>query len=262
MNINTKHYKGFHVKRKVVTIEARMGSSRLPGKVLLKVGEKSLLRRMIERVKRSELVDDIVVATTTHFSDDEIEKECKAIGVKCFRGSEQDVLSRVLGAAIESRADLIIELTGDCPLLDSGHIDEAIKFYENNDLDYVYNRELLGLPDGFDVQIFSAELLAGISKLTIDPVDRVHVTWYIRRNPHLFKIGCPPVDHCSPRYRPDLALTLDELDDFILIKHIFEHFDSLGRDAFVDLDIYSYLKQYPKLCEAANSIKRKAPSEG
>jgi spore coat polysaccharide biosynthesis protein SpsF len=250
------------MKRKVVTIEARMGSSRLPGKVIMEIGEKTVLRRMIERVKRSKLIDDIVVATTTNFLDDEIEEECKKIGVKCFRGSEKDVLSRVLEAAKQYQADLIIELTGDCPLIDPSHIDDAISYYENHDLDYVYNRELLGLPDGFDVQVFSVDLLNSISKLTIDPIDRVHVTWYVRKNPHLFKIGCPPIDEYSPRYWPDLALTLDEMEDFVLIKQIFEYFDLIGRDTFIDLDIYSFLKQYPKLYEASKSIKRKAPSEG
>ncbi|MDO9183409.1 MAG: glycosyltransferase family protein, partial [Bacteriovorax sp.] len=200
--------------KKIVTIEARMTSTRLPGKVLMPLLGKPVLERMVERIKRAKKIDGIVVATTINDADDLIVDLCNRLNVSVFRGSEYDVLGRVLGAAEALAADIIIELTGDCPLIDPSHIDEMIDYYLEGQYDYASNRLELGLPDGFDVQVFSCENLKKISHLTNDPIDRVHVSCFFYNNPQLFKIGKKKISVNDLSYFPELAVTLDEQEDY------------------------------------------------
>ena len=153
-------------KKVVATIEARMTSTRLPGKVLLEIGGKPALEFMIDRVKQSRLVDDIVVATTVNSSDQPIIDLCNKMGCKYFRGSEEDVLLRVLEAAKSVDADIIMELTGDCPFIDPDIIDKVIELYSSGDYDYASNVVERSFPDGFDTQVFSVQSLEKVSRLT------------------------------------------------------------------------------------------------
>jgi hypothetical protein len=125
------------------------------------------------------MVDEIVVATTDNATDAPIMELAERLGVACFRGSEEDVLDRVLKAARSVAADIIVELTGDCPLIDPGHIDKLVGIYLENDYDYVSNVVERSFPDGFDIQVFSTDLLSEVAALTSDPVDRSHVSYYI-----------------------------------------------------------------------------------
>jgi spore coat polysaccharide biosynthesis protein SpsF len=238
-----------------VSIEARMAASRLPGKVLMKIADKPVLQIMIERVKRAQLIDDVIVATTINPKDDLIVDWCKKNGVKYYRGSEEDVLGRVLEAHQAFKSDIIVELTGDCPLIDPLLIDECIHFYKKNDYDYVYNR--MGkkpYPDGMDVQVFSRGILEEVAGKTNDPLDREHVSKYIYTSGEYSTCA---IDAPNNLFWEDLGLTLDTKEDFELIKNIVDHFK---KDDFTLRDILKFLKQNEHLVDINKHIKRKGLS--
>ena len=150
-------------------IQARMGSTRFPGKVLRKVNGKSLLSHMISRVRLSDLIDDIIVATSMDQNDQQIVDEASLLNSKYFCGSENDVLSRYLDCAEKYNLDVIVRLTGDCPLVDPKLIDELLLYFFDNKLDYASNCNLVScqLPDGFDVEVFSIEALRNVNKISL-----------------------------------------------------------------------------------------------
>lgn len=141
-------------KKIIATIEARLASTRLPGKVLLPLGGKPVLQFLVERLKRSKFIDEIIIATSSNIENDAIESLTKEIGIYCFRGSEDDVLSRVIGAADSRKADIIVQLTGDCPLMDPELIDECVSKYLDGGYDYVANELVRTYPIGMDVAVF------------------------------------------------------------------------------------------------------------
>ena len=205
----------------VSIIEARMTSSRLPGKVLKEIMGRPALELLIERLKAVKEIDEIIVATTINKTDDVIEAFCRRLKVVCFRGSENDVLGRVLEAGRFVKADLIVEITGDCPLADPEIIREGIKIFLEGQYDYVSNG-LLGrtFPDGLDVQVFPLKILQEISTLTNEAIDREHVTHYIYNHPERYKLKNYEAD--QELCWPELAITLDTPEDLILITKIFE----------------------------------------
>ncbi len=203
----------------VATIEARMDSSRLPGKILKEVYGKPMLERLVERVRRAKLIDEIVVATTTAPNDQATVEACQKMGVKCFRGSSEDVLDRVLKAAQTHKADLIVELTGDCPLLDPEIIDSVISRYLENGYDYVSNVIERTFPRGMDTQVFSVKVLERVNRLTQDPVDHEHVSLYIYEHPETFQLG--NVAAPAELRRPELRLTVDTQEDLMLVREIY-----------------------------------------
>jgi spore coat polysaccharide biosynthesis protein SpsF len=238
----------------VATIEARMGSSRLPGKVLLPVNEEPILKHLIKRLRSVESIDEIVLATTTSNSDQEIVSFADKEDISIFRGSEEDVLSRVIGAAELVSGDVIVEITGDCPIIDPQIIEQAIRIYKYNTCDYVSNAHVRSYPDGMDVQIFSLQVLKKSASMTVDPLDREHVTLHIRNNPNLFShlhIVSPPETHW-----PDLGLTLDESEDFDLLEKIIKYFGD-ENPLFSCRDVVSLLKSKPGWIKINNHISRK-----
>lgn len=239
--------------KKVATIEARMTSSRLPGKVLMESCGKPLLELMIERIRRSSLVDDIVVATTVNLEDDPIVKVCEKINCKYYRGSEEDVLLRVVEAADSIKTDLIIELTGDCPCIDWRHIDYLINFYMNNDYDFVANNTQKSFPDGFDVRIFSLKLLKKLEKASTDPKDREHVSIYFPNHPEQFT--CYNWIAESDEYRPEYEVTLDEIGDYELINQIFMELYPMNKD-FSCKDVVRFLDMHSGLLQYTKNIQR------
>lgn len=243
----------------IATIEARMTSSRLPGKVLLPLASSPALQRIIERIRRSRYVDDVVVATTVNVEDGPIEDLCVKIGCRYHRGSKEDVLQRVLDAAHESKADLIVEITGDCPLIDHRHIDHSIELYYAGDHDYVSNAIERSFPDGFDVQVFPTRVLEIVNKLTDDPIDRVHVSYYIYTHPERFKFVNWRAE--GETFWPGLGLTLDERDDYELLKIIYEKLMLINED-FSAEDVVSLLRNNPKYLEINANIRRKTAGEG
>jgi len=231
----------------VASIEARMKSSRLPGKVLMQaINGMSMLEFMIHRVKKSQLIDQIIVATTINSKDDPILKVCKKLSINYYRGSEDDVLLRVLNAHKSVNSKIIVELTGDCPLIDPKMIDQTIDIYLNNNFDYVSNSHIRSFPVGVDVQVFSFDILKEISSKTKEPYDRENVSSYIYRSGE-YSLKAIIAD--KELFWPELRITLDDKGDYYLIKKIIERFYPNRKFEFSLKDIVNYLKKNMKLLE-------------
>lgn len=240
-------------KKIIASIEARMTSSRLPGKVLLEaIDGISMLEFMIQRVKNSTLIDDIVVATTINKEDDPIVKLCNKLNIKSYRGSENDVLSRVLEAHTENNSDIIVELTGDCPLIDYNIIDQVIQVYLDNNYDYVSNSHVRSFPMGLDVQVFSTQLLRDIEKIALTDDDREHVSLYIY-NSNNFSLKEIIAD--DSLFWPELRITLDDWGDYHFIRYIIENFYYKNKYDFLSNEIVDFIKKNPKSLDLLKGVR-------
>jgi spore coat polysaccharide biosynthesis protein SpsF len=242
-------------------VEARMGSSRLPGKVLLPFGATPALELLIERIKTAEKLDEVVVATTEEKSDQAIVELCQKIGVKSFSGSENDVMKRVLDAACHFEADLICELMGDSPFLDPTEINRAISEYQARDCDYLSNFWPQNTyPLGFAVQVYRTDVLTKAETMTQDPVHRSHVTTFIYQNPDLFKlegINAPAGCHA-----PDLRLALDQSEDYEAMQAVFEGINGSENPLFSMEDCVRFLRNNPEIAKINQSVRVKKIEEG
>jgi spore coat polysaccharide biosynthesis protein SpsF len=241
--------------RVVTTIEARMRSSRLPGKVLKPVLGKAMLARMIERLHRAAWSDDIVVATTTHPADDPIVELARALDVRCHRGSEDDVLARVLEAATAAGADLIVETTADCPLIDPGVIDQLVHTFQTNDVDYCANVLAPTYPRGLDVQVFARAVLEDVAERTREPADREHVSLYIYEHPERYRLL--NVASGLPDWVGRLRLTVDTADDLALVERVYETLYPRN-PAFGLTDLVALFHREPELTEMNRHVRQKA----
>lgn len=205
--------------RIVATIEARMGSTRLPGKVLKPAVGKPMLELMIERLRRVPSLDGIVIATTVNAADQPIADLARRLGVGCHRGSEEDITARLLGAAEEHAIDVLVETTGDCPLIDPAIVERCIQAYRDSGVDYVSNVLERTYPIGMDTQVFSAAVLADVARRTNDPVEREHGSLFIYRHPELYSLK--NVTAPAAFTEPKLRLTLDTPEDYALITGVF-----------------------------------------
>ena len=242
------------MKNVSIIVEARMGSSRLTGKVMKKILNKPVLELLIDRLKQVKLVNKIIIATTKNQNDRKIVNLAKKKKVKFFCGSEDNVMQRVKNAAIKHKSKIIISITGDCPLIDPRIIDQAINLYKFNNVDYVSNCHVRSYPDGMDVQVYSLKTLKKSYKLTKSKLDREHVTLHIRKNPKLFKT----IHFLSSNeeYWPDLGLTIDEEKDFVLIKKIYSRLKK-RKKTFSLIEILKLLRANPKLLKINKNVKRK-----
>ncbi len=233
------------MKRFVVSIEARMGSSRLPGKVLMDLVGKPALARQVERLRLCRHVDDIVVATTTAPADDAIVAWAEEFGVASFRGSEEDVLARVVGAQQFLAADIVVEVCGDTPLIDPAVIDQAIAIFKANDCDVVSNTRKQSYPQGISAQVFPLSILEEVERTIDDPTVREHVSIYFYENPAQYRIihmMSPPTCHA-----PDQRLQLDYPEDLELIRQIFARLEPIHGVGFGIGEIMKLLRADPKL---------------
>lgn len=226
----------------VATIEARMGSTRLPGKVLKKVLGKPLLLLMIERVRRARYLDEIVVATTIRERDDAIAALCDRHEICYFRGSEDNVLERVVEAGRQYKADISVLLTGDCPLIDPHIIDQHICAFlsARPHIDYVANCEVCSYPVGLEMQVLSWQTLAKTLEFATTAPFREHVGWFVRRHPDRYRrldIIAPP-GLSNPFFR----ITLDYPEDYERIKTIYEALYPENPE-FTTADILDYARQ-------------------
>jgi spore coat polysaccharide biosynthesis protein SpsF len=226
----------------VIIVQARMTSSRLPGKVLKTVLGKPLLEYQIERLKRVKLADEIVIATTTNDTDQPIVDLCKRLAVPYFRGSEEDVLARYHGAAVEHHADLIVRVTSDCPLIDPHVIDKVIKTYQYACpvYDYVSNCRERYYPRGMDTEVFSFSALDEAFHEATIPPDREHVTPFIAMRPERFKQVNVTYHEDQSRHR----WTVDTQEDFLLISKIIEELYPLNKE-FTLKDVLDVLQCHP-----------------
>lgn len=239
----------------VATIEARMTSSRLPGKVLLKAGGITMTEHLVRRLKVVNSIDQIVLATTNNDDDLPLIKLAKKLNIAYFRGSEENVMQRVIEAGDSVNATVIVEITGDCPIIDPEIVEQTIKMFKAHNADYVSNNMLRSYPDGMDTQVFKLDTLKKSASMTNDPLDQEHVTLHIRKNPEIFShvhLVAPPEIHW-----PELGLTLDEENDYKLIKKIIEHFFRLKRPLFSCTDIVRLLRKHPDYVEINKGVIRK-----
>lgn len=228
----------------VASIEARMTSTRLPGKVLLPCIGRPMLELMVERIRRSRYIDTIVVATTTNSTDDPIVELAQRLGVRFFRGSEFDVAGRVTLAMQAAKADIIVQLTADCPIIDPQIIDQFVRIYAANEFDHVSNTILRSYPDGLDVQVASLPILEQCYSLCQTDEDREHLFYTIRKHQDkikTFQVLAPP-ELCWPQWR----WTLDTTDDYQRICRIYQYLYPQN-PAFTSTDIASFMLSDPSL---------------
>ncbi|MFH1645372.1 MAG: glycosyltransferase family protein, partial [Candidatus Omnitrophota bacterium] len=197
-------------------IQARMSSTRLPGKVLMLINGKPMLMYMVERVLAALSIDKVIIITSTDSSDDPIAQLCEKNKFLLYRGSLEDVLERYYQAAVYYKVDTVVRLTADCPLLDPDMIDKVVAVYKEGKYDYVGNTipPKWSVPVGMDVEVFSFEKLAQLSREVKNRTDREHVTFYLWKNPDIFKIYRYENKEDLSRFR----LTVDYKEDFELVK--------------------------------------------
>ena len=238
----------------IATIEARMTSSRFPGKVLMQAAGKTMLEHLVNRLRAVHSLDGIVLATTVNVTDNALEEFSRQAGISCFRGSEEDVMARVIGAAESAGADVVVEITGDCPIIDPQIVEQTIRMFKAHHADYVSNAQVRSYPDGMDTQVFRLGTLKRSAAMTNDVLDHEHVTLHIRNHPEIFShahLVAPPEIHW-----PELGLTLDEPKDYELLKKIIEHFE-LANPLFSCLDAVRLLRQMPEWVEINQAVVRK-----
>ena len=238
----------------IAIVQARMGSTRLPGKVLLDLAGKPMLVRDVERILRADNVDDVVVATTTKTEDDKIISLCRDYGWSCFRGSENDVLDRYYQAAREFHAKTIVRITSDCPLIEPTVVDQLIeKFFElEPNIDYVSNIfPLRTYPRGLDSEVMSFSTLERCWKEEKNPAYREHVTPYIHHHPDRFGIS----ELNNEQDLSSLRWTVDTPEDFEFVSQIYHY---LGEREFSWTHILALLQKHPELLEINKEIIQKA----
>jgi spore coat polysaccharide biosynthesis protein SpsF len=210
--------------RTLGVVQARMGSTRLPGKVLRQLAGRTVLERVVRAARDSDVLDELVVATTAEPIDDAIVAECEAIGLPVHRGPVDDVLTRFLGVLESHESDTVLRFTADCPLLDPELIALAAKVFAAAPyVDYLSTSIARTLPRGLDVEVVRTDVLRSIDKLATDH-HRTHVTSYIYSHPEDFNV-------LGLTLQPDLShlrLTLDTPDDWRLIEAIIEHFGDVS----------------------------------
>lgn len=230
--------------RYLAMIQARCGSTRLPNKVLKDICGKPQLQRVIERVQKSKLVDEVMVITSISKGNLPILRLCADLGVRVGVGSEDDVLDRYYQNARLIGPEYVIRITGDCPLIDAELLDEAID-YMDKDVDYCSNTLEPTFADGLDFEIIKYAALEKSWKEAIHTFEREHVTQYIIRHPELFRCinyASQVGDFSEQRW------TVDEIEDYELVKKIYEHFfDEVGVEDFGYKEILSYIKEHPEI---------------
>ncbi len=231
-------------------IQARMSSSRLPGKVMETLLGVPMLMRQVERVQRAGRLDQLIIATSVDPSDDVISARCADEGIAMFRGSLDDVLDRFYQAARQFHGDDIVRLTGDCPLADPEIIDAVVEFYVERGLDYASNTITPTFPDGLDVEVFGFSALERAWQEARLPSEREHVTPYIK-NSGKFVIG----NFAGDADRSHLRLTVDELQDLALVREIYQRLYP-SNPRFSSEDVLQLLDREPKLLAIKSDIER------
>jgi glutamate-1-semialdehyde 2,1-aminomutase len=203
----------------VALVQARMGSTRLPGKVLKSIVNKPMIELLLTRLSQSSKLDQIVVAASEEVQNDKLQSVIESLGYKCTRGSEKDVLNRFYESAKSLKADVIVRITGDCPLVDSMLVDECIQGYQNSKVDYFSNVDPATYPDGLDIEVMSFKAIQRANNETDSEFDREHVTPYIRNSDSFSR--------SAMQYTEDLSSqrwSVDEPEDLIVVTNVFEHF--------------------------------------
>jgi spore coat polysaccharide biosynthesis protein SpsF len=227
----------------LAVLQARLSSSRLPGKVLLPLAGAPMILRQVERVCRAERIDRLVVATSDQPSDDRLARTLAEAGVETYRGPLDDVLARFVGALDAWPADHVVRLTGDCPLIDPGLIDATIDLHLKAGADYAQNRLVdKGFPKGQDVEVITAAALRRAAANASTPEEREHVTWGVWNHPEAYKVVRlePPTDQGQVRW------TVDRPDDYEFVSAVYEALYP-ANPAFSSDDIRTFVRSRPDL---------------
>jgi spore coat polysaccharide biosynthesis protein SpsF len=217
-----------------------MGSTRLPGKVLIDLGGATVLSRVVRRLRRCSQLEEIVVATTHRATDQVIVASCAQLGVACFRGSETDVLDRYYSAAEAFSADAVVRITSDCPLIDPEVVDNVVRALIERRADFACNVLPRTYPRGLDTEVFTMEALEKAWRGSDQPHEREHVTPLFYERPEMFHLASVREDQDFSHYR----WTLDTPDDLRLIREIYSHFDN---DHFGWRDVIDLMQRLPAL---------------
>ncbi len=242
--------------RVVASIEARMTSSRLPGKVLADVHGAPALARLVRRLKRCASLDGIVLATTVNRDDDPLEALASAEGIACHRGSEEDVLLRVVEAHRKMKSEVIVEVTGDATLLDPAVIELGVATFLSGDIDVVSNTWHLTYPQGADVQVFRLSDLEAVEREVADPAVREHVSLFFYEHPERYRIHhlvAPP-----ELRRPDLRFQLDYPEDLAFIREVYGRLGPVHGDGFGTAEILHLLAEHPAIAALNRDCVEKA----
>ena len=223
-------------------LQARCSSSRLPGKVLKPILGQAMIARHIERLRRSQRISQLLVATSTEPSDDPLAKLCSELKVSCFRGSLDDVLDRFYQAAKAFPSEHLLRLTGDCPLADPNVIDRCIEFHLAGGYDYTSNALQASFPDGLDVEVFRFKCLEDAWTEARLPSEREHVTPFIHCHPARYRIG----HYRQARDLSWLRWTVDREEDFQLVEAVYNALYP-SNPAFTTADILALLARRPEL---------------
>lgn len=239
----------------VALIQARMGSSRLPGKVLVPVAGRSLLEHLVQRLRQCQTLDAMAVATTESRSDDPIEKACQTLAIPCIRGSELDVLARFAQAAHATGAATVVRVTGDCPLMAPAEVDRVVRGYLELGVDYATN-QLPGkqkLPLGYAVEVFSRAALLRAHTEGVAAYAREHVTPYLYEEPGRFRTAwIEPVENA-----PDLRITVDTPADLQVVRAVLEALDGQP-EALTVAGVVAWLRQHPEIAQLNQAIGQKS----
>ncbi len=241
--------------KNLAIITARMSSNRLPGKVMVKIKNIPIIKILFDRLKKSKLIDKIVVSTTTCQSDNILVNFLKKNNIEFFRGSKNNVVERVIKTANFFKAKNIILITGDCPLVDYKLVDQCLRTFKFNNVDFVTNADTRSFPDGMDVQVFKKSTLIKFYKNINLKKEFEHVTLHMRRNikkEKMINIFAPPEE-----YFPKIGLTLDDKRDLKLIRNIVNHFWEKKSKYFSCKEILNYLFSNKKLLAINKNVKRK-----
>ena len=233
-----------------------MGSTRLPGKVLMDLGGQTVLARGVRRLRRASLIQQVVIATTDSPKDDAIVHECNRLGVVYFRGSEEDVLDRYYRTAEATGADAVVRVTSDCPLIDPEISDKVIRAFLERQSDYASNTLQRTYPRGLDTEVMTRDALARTWREARKPYERTHVTAYIYENPDWFDLLAVTgeSDHSDCRW------TVDTPEDLSFVRAVYERMG--GCDDFSWRDVLALLDREPALVELNRHIAQKAVHEG
>lgn len=235
-----------------------MGSTRLPGKVTKSMNGHPMLALQIERLRKSRLVDEIVVATTTNVLDNQIASLCEEIGVSCWRGPEDDVLTRVSELVASFEIDIHIECFGDSPLVDPQIVDEFVGYFLKHERDYdlVTNTLRTTYPPGMEVMVYRGATLQEANRL-VAPNDRLreHAGYNITRFPKLFSIAS--LDAPDYLRAPEIVLEVDSREDFVLISEVFSNFYNQGKQHFGLAEILTFARENEALFEKNKNVHRR-----
>ena len=239
-------------------IQARMGSTRLPGKVMRRLHDQTVLGHVVRRLQYASHIDQVVVATSAKASDDVIAAEAERLEVPCYRGSEDDVLARYAGAAAATAADIVLRITSDCPMIDPYLIDAMlVRFKEalagDNPPDYMSNTRIRRYPRGLDTEIFTRQALETIHALSTQPHEREHVTPYLYQHPEQFRI----LKHVAEQDHSDLRWTLDTEADWQVISAIYDHLYRPQAPPFTLEEMLAVVERHPELKALNAHIKQK-----